>query len=271
VSVRNQLVVNSTPHIRQLESVRENGRRFAVLLADRQRARLFAFELGELTEQSERFDQLPRHEDDGGDLARDQVHDRAAHAAHVHLKRTAAAAFEVYRDHPFDHLVVGVADELFHDLERELHPYLRERLAGRINVAVAARVEDVRVAALDVERETEHRRQAAAVERLRAAVHGGTGLGMAGLDQVLAALGEGRVETLLVSDGFETEGWRCAPCQSLARLGPKCSRCGEAMSKVDDVLEEAIEGALSASCRVEVCAGNADLDVLGRVGALLRY
>ncbi len=25
------------------------------------------------------------------------------------------------------------------------------------------------------------------------------------------------------------------------------------------------------SCQVEVCVGNADLDVLGRIGALLRY
>lgn len=271
VPVRNQLVVNSTPHIRQLESVRENGRRFAVVLADRQRARLFAFELGELVEQSERFDRLPRHEDDGGDLDRDHVHDRAAHAAHVHLKRTAAAAFEIHRDQPFDHLVLGVADDLVHELERELHPYLRDRLAGRINVAVTAPVENVRTAALEVEQQVEHRRQAATVERMRAAVHAKTGLGTAGLDQVLAALAERRVETLLVSDGYEAEGWRCQPCRALARVGPTCSMCGAAMVKVDDVLEEAIEDALSESCRVEVCAGNADLDVLGRVGALLRY
>jgi hypothetical protein len=43
------------------------------------------------------------------------------------------------------------------------------------------------------------------------------------------------------------------------------------MEELDDVVEEAIDEALSQSCRVEICVGNADLDVLGRVGALLRY
>jgi hypothetical protein len=43
------------------------------------------------------------------------------------------------------------------------------------------------------------------------------------------------------------------------------------MEQIEDVVEEAIDEALSQSCRVEICAGNADLDVLGRIGALLRY
>jgi peptide subunit release factor 1 (eRF1) len=179
--------------------------------------------------------------------------------------------FEVFREQPFDHLVVGAADELAHDLERELHPYLKERLAGRLSVPVTAKVDDVRVAALEVEHEVERSRQAAAVERLRAAVHSAAGLGLAGLDSVLAALGERRVETLIVSEGYEIEGWRCASCDVLARVGPACPACGAKMAKVDDVLEEAIEDALSQSCRVDVCTDNADLDVLGRVGALLRY
>lgn len=271
VPVRNQLVVNATPHIRQLETVRENGRRFAVLLADRQRARLFAFELGELAEHSERFDQLPRHEDDGGELARDRVHDRAANAADQHLRRTAAAAFEVFREHAFDHLVLGAPDELANELERHLHPYLKERVVGRVNVAITAKVDDVRVAAMNVEQQVERTRQAAAVDRLRSAAQSGAGLGAAGLDAVLSALVERRVETLFVSEGFEAPGWRCSPCHLLAPKGPTCAVCGTAMAKVDDVVEEAIEDALGQSCRIEVCAGNADLDVLGQIGALLRY
>ncbi len=43
------------------------------------------------------------------------------------------------------------------------------------------------------------------------------------------------------------------------------------MVQVDDVVEEAVEEALNQSCEVEICVGNADLDVLGRIGALLRY
>jgi len=37
------------------------------------------------------------------------------------------------------------------------------------------------------------------------------------------------------------------------------------------VVHDAIEMALAQSCQVEICVGNADLDVMGRIGALLRY
>ncbi len=43
------------------------------------------------------------------------------------------------------------------------------------------------------------------------------------------------------------------------------------MVEVPGVGEDALEEALLQSCRIEICVGNADLDVLGRVGAFLRY
>jgi hypothetical protein len=43
------------------------------------------------------------------------------------------------------------------------------------------------------------------------------------------------------------------------------------MARVDDVVEEAVEEALKQSCRVEIVVANPDLDVLGRIGALLRF
>src|SRR5207248_4748884 len=58
VSVRNSLVVNRRPQVRPLEAVVERAERYGVVLADRQRARLFVFQLGELVEWSERFDRL---------------------------------------------------------------------------------------------------------------------------------------------------------------------------------------------------------------------
>ena len=40
---------------------------------------------------------------------------------------------------------------------------------------------------------------------------------------------------------------------------------------LDDVVEEAMEEALAQGLKAEVVVGNADLDVLGRIGAFLRY
>jgi peptide subunit release factor 1 (eRF1) len=155
-------------------------------------------------------------------------------------------------------------------LESLLHPYLRERLCGRVRVQVNASVDDIRAAAIEMERRVERRKEADIVQRLREAVATGR-RGVAGLPAVLDALADHRIERLLVSQGYHEAGWRCRPCGSLFVVGRRCGRCEEPMEPLDDVVEEAVETALSQSCRVEICVGNADLDVLGRIGALLRY
>jgi hypothetical protein len=43
------------------------------------------------------------------------------------------------------------------------------------------------------------------------------------------------------------------------------------MSPEDNVIAEVVDAAIMAGSRVDVCLDNADLDVLGRIGAFLRY
>ena len=122
----------------------------------------------------------------------------------------------------------------------------------------------------EVETGVERAREAAVVDRLRQAVGSGTG-GAAGLGGVLEALVARRVETLLVSEGFEAPGWRCRSCAWVGTRGRRCPLCESGMEQLTDVVEEAVEEALAQACKVVVCSDNADLDVMGRIGALLRY
>lgn len=269
VPVRNKLVVNHSPHVRQLETVLSERPCFGVLLVDRQRARMLVYEIGQLVDRSEVFDELPRHEDDRGDWDRDHLRDHTAVAAKAHLRHAARVAFEVHQQHPFDHLIISAPDELTKAVEAELHSYLRDRIAARLSIAVSASEAMITTAALEVERDIERAREAALVDRLRQGL--GMGKAVAGIGPVLDALVERRVDTLLVSDGYETPGWRCLGCGIVALKGRSCPACGGDMHQVDDVVEEAVEAALALACTVLVCDGNADLDVQGRIGALLRF
>jgi peptide chain release factor subunit 1 len=269
VTVRDQLVVDRRPHLTQLETVLSAHESLAVLLVDRQRARLLVFELGALIERSEIFDGLPRHDDDGGEWDRDHVRDHADAVARRHLRHAADATFAMWQDTPFDHLVVGGPEEILGDLERELHSYLRRRIAARIAIAVTAPDDAIVAAVRDVEVRLERARDAALVGALRDAL-GTAGNAVVGLDATLAALVEHRVDTLLVSEGFESPGWRCAACRWVGTRGRPCPLCAQPMEEVDAV-EEAVDEALRVGARVRMCRGNADLDVLGRIGALLRF
>jgi len=270
VPVQNQVVINHMPAVSQLEAVNEESAALGVLLADKQRARVLVFELGDVVEHSELMDELPRDYDSRGEKERgDVAHHRDA-LMHQHLRHAADAALAVFQKNGFEHMVIGASDPITSALESLLHPYLRSRLFGRVQISVASGVEDIRAAAIEVEHQIERQKEDEFVQRLREAVATGR-RGVGGLAAVLDALNDRRAERLLVSQDYQAPGWRCAPCGALGLVGRTCGRCTGEMEAIDDVVEEAIDEALAQSCRVEICVGNADLDVLGRIGALLRY
>jgi peptide chain release factor subunit 1 len=271
VPVRTRVVINHVPAVGQLESVLREHEPIGVLLADRQRARMFVFELGELVERSELFEAVPRDAGARGERDRGGDHPQLLEAhTQQHLRTAAHVAFEVWSQHPFTHLAIAAPDQLASQLEADLHPYLRERLCGRLAVPVTANHAEVLAAAQAVEAKVERSREARVVDRLRAAVAAGR-KGVSGLADVVEALGDHRVGTVVVSKWFAAPGWRCRGCDTLAAMGRRCKRCGGEMVEVDDLVEDVVEEALAQSCQVEICVGNADLDVMGRIGALLRY
>ena len=137
-------------------------------------------------------------------------------------------------------------------------------------VAVGATATQVLAAAEAVEAEVERARDAAIVARLKEAAATG-GRGVTGLAATLQALSQHRVERLLVSKGYTEQGWREPATGALAVVGPRHPDTGAPMDRVEDVVEDAIEEAISQGVPVTICVADADLDVLGRIGALLRY
>lgn len=269
VRVRSRVVVNEQPALGQLEAIAEVQRRFGVLLVDRQRARMFVFELDELVERTEEVDELPRDYDVRGERERGDVSGHVDDLVAQHVRRAAALAFDVFQEQGFEHLCLGAPDDLVGDVEAALHPYLRERLAPRITVTPQASLGAISAAVAELEEVTERQRETAMVNRLLD-VAGAGGKAVLGLVDVLAALAERRVEHLVVSDDFAQEGWRCETTGALLAVRPH--RDDDAsLRPVQDVVEEAIDDTLAQGAKVEMVVGNADLDVHGRIGALLRY
>lgn len=273
VPVRSRVIVNSAPAVGQLEQFVQDYDRFGVLLVDKQRARMFVFDLGALIDYSELFEELPRDYDTRGHSARagyDRDQQHVADLASQHLRHAAQVAFHVYQERGFEHFAVAAPDPIAPEIEALLHPYLRDRYCGRLAIGANASGDEIRTATMNLEAEVDRRHEAERVAKLRDTIGSG-GRAVAGLEPVLRALGERRVETLMVSGDFSTSGWRCTSCQALATVGRTCPVCASAMEPLEDVVEEAVEDALVQGIKVDLCTGNADLDVLGRIGAMLRY
>ena len=269
VPVRSEVIVDSAPAVGQLEAAVQQATTIGILAVDRARARVFVYRFGELVEHTEVTDDLGRDYDTVGLQDRGGVDEHREEMGHQHLRHAADLAWSAHQGHGFDHVAISVPDHLAAELERALHPYLRERLHGRLPVEPSAAESAIRAAAMDLAARIEREREAALVEELRASVAGGR-RAVAGIEPVLEVLADQRVDRLLVSDGYSAEGWSCPDCRRLAMVGRHCA-CGTEMAHVPDVVERAVDEALSQSCKVDVCIDNADLDVMGRIGALLRY
>jgi peptide subunit release factor 1 (eRF1) len=187
-----------------------------------------------------------------------------------HLKRVADALFRLLKASPFDSLVLAGPAEAHLDLERNLHPYLRDRIRAGLTLAMTATADEVAARCLEVEEEQERTKEAAKVEALRAAAESG-GKAVTGLPGTLAAVAEGRAAEILVGLDLSAPGFSCPSCGRLTERGTRCPACGSTMEPVADVVEEAVARAVRQGSRVETIVHPDGLARYGGIGALLRF
>lgn len=158
-----------------------------------------------------------------------------------HVAHVCDRLFALHERRPFERVALLAPAELVPVVEGALHPYLRERLAGHVAVDLEnASAEQVLEQLAGLMAADRAGREREAIERFRSGL--GTGdVAVAGRDEVLAAVEQKRVETLLVGKGAR-----------------------------DEQVERAIAGAVAQAAEVLIVEGDA-LESHEQVGALLRY
>lgn len=245
-----------------------DSERWVVVLANRRSARIFQGAGGDVQETDRIEDEVHQQHDQGGwsqlHYERSVQKDKNDHLAHV-----ADVLFTTYKRRGFDRLLIGGPEEILGDVERHLHTYLQSRIAGRLHLDVEhSGIEEVRSAVAEELEAHETRREREALDRLAEGVGRGA-RGAAGLPDVLGALNEARVETLLVADGFTAAGLRDTETGLLYAEGDAPG--DRPLERLDDVVEPAFEKAIEQSARVLRVSRHDDLGPLGGIGAVLRY
>jgi peptide chain release factor subunit 1 len=264
-SVRNRVAIGRSPLVGPLARL-ERGERWCVALVSRRDARIFRGSPDGLREIEQIHDLVFGQHDRGG-LSQARYQRGIEKEKADHLKHTAEALMRHYKRRPFQRLITGGPREVVADFESKLHGYLRERLSGRIEVDVdTATPEQVLKAARPRFEELEREREAETLERLGER-------GACGPADVLRALNERRVETLLLDEQFSASGRQCPDC---GWLGPadetRCPVDGTALVALEDLTDAAIELALQQSAGI--LAVRHDPDALrdhDGIAALVRF
>jgi peptide chain release factor subunit 1 len=264
-------VIADAPFIEPLSAIGP-PERWCALLVNRRVARLFCGPGAALEEVELIEDELRRRHGQGG-WSQANYQRSIDKDADDHLRRAAKVAFAHLQDDLPAGILIGAPQELAGDFEGHLHPYLRERLAGRLDLDVEhTSAEDVRRAVAARIEEAAREREDVALARLVEAFAGGPGRAASGLPEVLAAVHEQRVQTLLVEAGFAAPGVHCPTCGWLAAdETPACPADGSATERVDDLVEAAVERALTQAADVRVLRDRAELASHGRIAAVLRF
>ena len=155
------------------------------------------------------------------------------------------------------------------DLKGKLHPYLRERIVGRVHLDVEnSSLDDVKAAAgTAIERLVAQARARVArpPRRGRRPRRPRRGRPRVGPE----ALNEQRVEILLVGENLRSEGGRDPQTGMLyaGDHGPD----DQPLERCENIVEPAIEKAIEQSAKVIKVRYHDDLGPLGGIGAVLRY
>ena len=260
-------MLDRSPYIEPL--VADAGEeRWSILLVNRRNARFFVGDSGGLEETDRVEDDVHSQHDQGG-WSQSRYQRGVEKEKDDHLVHVADVAFAAYKSRGFDRLLIGAPDELVNELKHKLHPYLRERIAGRLHLDVEnSSLDDVRSAADDAIEEWRRHCEREALDRLTEGVGRG-GRGAAGLPPC------SRRSTSSASR-------RCWSPRASARPAgatptPGCStpatraRTARSSSASTNIVEPAIEQAIEQSANVIKVRYHDDLGPLGGIGAVLRY
>ena len=268
--VDHEPVISDSPYIAPLSSIGEAGK-WCVVLVNRRTARLFCGSSDSLDEIA-LVDDATRNKHDQGGWSQANYQRSVDKDVQDHLKHVAEVVFLQMKAELPDGVLVGGPQETLTDFEGTLHPYLRERLAGRIDIDVEnTSPEDVRRTAAERIAAVAREREDKALARL-AELFGSNGRAASGLADVLIAVHEQRVETLLVDRGYTAPGVCCPQCGFLGGKGfSECPADGTPTERRENVVEAAIERAIRQSANVHVVRDRPELASHGHIAAILRF
>jgi peptide subunit release factor 1 (eRF1) len=250
---------------------------YAVVLADRANVRLFQVFLGAITEighQKKLSAARTRHiktvgTDHWGSAS--HVQRKADEQVKHNLRQVAAAAGRLVRVRKLGRLILAGTPEVTAELRGLLSTPVAGNVIGAVQLSIHATPAEVLASTFPLAQKHEGRTEQTMVSRvLNAAAK--KEHAVVGLRDTLEAINSGRVWQLTYSGDFLAAGFECPGCVTLYAARKACPNCGGKLRRVRNVVEHAVEHALSKGARVEVVNGNVSrkLKSAGGIGALLK-
>lgn len=268
-----QLAVNRRFQLKPLAMLLSAQARLTVVLLDRQHARFFDLRLDQISEREAMFHSLPRRGRSDGYAGYDGGHsERRVDDEALHFFRAVAERLKEEAEKGlWESVIVGCLDAAWQEFAPQLHPYVKQRLAGRFTGEINLSLDHVREQAQKIWTDTTTSRRRELVKEVLSHAKSHK-RGVTGLRRVLRSLEMGEVQVLIMDQNFESRAVECIFCGHLdAHIVPYCPVCGRATRELEDVCDAIIPRALQSDIELVCVKNDPDLDRVGNIAALLRF
>ncbi|MCA9954624.1 MAG: hypothetical protein KC434_07885 [Anaerolineales bacterium] len=276
VSFRNRLRIGPKPYLKPLGHLLDHYAHYGVILVDRVGARFFAYHLGALEEVAGYMgEEIHKLKQGSGSSAvgRRGGGGGANHeeeAARRNLREAANEAARFFSNKPIRRLFLGGTAETTAQFRDMLPKQMLSCLVGTFAMDMNASEHDVRQASIKMLQAANEDREKKLVQTLIGTQARG-GQAVLGLDDTLEAISNRRIQTLVVSDGFQMPGFIDANSGFVVANLAKSPLSDRELTAVDDVIDSAFTLSLNQGAHVEVIRDDVDLENAGKIGALLRF
>lgn len=258
------------PYLKPLAQVLNEFARYGVVLVDREGARFFLVQMGQIEEKGGWTGQdLKRHKQGGFAAARLQRH--VDKQAQQNLKQVAEATVRFCADNRCNRLVLGGSDDTLPRFRGMLPKALQKQIVGTLSIDMIAPASEVMARSAELLGAEERQREQKLVEDLITATAKGGGA-VTGLADTFYVAHQGRVHTLVLERGFETRGYLCDGCGYVsAEPITKCPFCAGKPHPIEGAVNRVVQKVIESGGKVVTVAANEGLAKAGHVGAILRY
>jgi len=278
VPLRSRARLMDRPYVKPLADLLDNYGNYGVALVDKQGVRMFHFHLGELREQVGTLGETVRHTKRGGGSTSPGRRGGTAgqtryseEVAERNMKDAAKFAARFLAENHVRRVLIGGTQENVAQFLSFLSKSWQSLVIGTFPLEMTAGHNQVLEKAMQVALEAEEAKEARLVSAVVTAAAKGRE-GVVRLEETLSAVHDGRVQTLVISDGFRAPGYRCLGCGYLTSHAlEECPFCGNRFEEIEDAVEMAVRRVMQDGGEIEVVHDMPPLEEAGNIGGLLRY
>lgn len=266
----NRLFVSDRPHVYPLARLIDRYRRFAVLLADTNRARIYVFATGRTVEEQTVENVKTKRTSVGGwSQARYQRHEENYHLRHV--KEVVQMLERIVSEEDVENIILAGDETVVIPLIREqLTPALSDKVIDALSFGIDTPEHELFDETLKAFHRYDSLSDMEKLERLLNEFRADD-LGVAGVADTLAALSNGQVEEMLIVSTPDKLAYDEEEVKKVLEL---YEPDGEPLAAFDkqSIADELVRRAnLLSAARVTFIEDDTRLQQIGGVGALLRY